>query len=58
MMIRESAALCCGIHKKHINKQCMKIPVFCTLKKCAISWKGEALTYKMAEASKNARFSN
>jgi hypothetical protein len=50
MMIRKSAAVYCGIHKKHINKQCMKIPVFCTLKKCAISQKSEVLIYITAEA--------
>jgi len=36
----------------------MKIPVFCTLKKCAISWKSKALIYKMAEAWNNAHFIN
>jgi hypothetical protein len=49
-MIRKSAAVYYGIHKKHINEQCMKIPVFCTLKKCAISWKSEVFIYKTAEA--------
>jgi len=49
MMIRESTAVYCGIHKK-TYKQYIKIPVFCTLKKCAISWKSEVLIYKTADA--------